>query len=48
MQWNDVTKTKPVMFVSMLLTISIFDLIDANKTDQATEEIIQIPDVIID
>ena len=48
MQWNDATKPKSAKFVSMLLTISIFDLIDSNKTDQTTEEIIQIPDVIID
>ena len=48
MQWNDATKPKSVKFVSMLLTIIIFDLIDSNKTDQTTEEIIQIPDVIID
>ena len=32
----------------MLLTINILDLINLNKTDQTTGEIIQIPDVIID
>ena len=47
MRWNDVTKTKTVKFVSMMSTIHLFELIDSNKKDRHTGEVIKKPDVII-
>ena len=48
MRWNDVTKTKIAKFVSMMSTFHSFELVDSNKKDRHTGEVIKKPDVIID
>ena len=47
MRWNDVTKTNTVKFVSMMSTIHLFELVDSNKKDRHTGDVIKKPDVII-
>ena len=48
MRWNDVTKTKTIKFVWMMLTIPSLELVDSNKKDRHTGEVIKKPDVLID
>ena len=41
MRWNDVTKTKTIKFVWIMLTIPSLELVDSNKMDCHTGEVIK-------